>query len=721
MPGPEGQLAEEGIELSAIFAALWRRKWLIAALSIGMAMLFWLVVSQIPPRYTARASVMLDGRSIQVLESVEVVSDLTLNNPVLDSEVTVLRSNLLLMDVLRSFEADRLAPLDPALDEPSLRARIMGTLQDLLPASSTPDAATGPALMTPEEMRIRRLTIALRRAMTVWREGQSNVISVSVETEDAELSMLLANRITEVYIARQVDSRTRAVRGANDFLSARADTLRAEVELAETAVEDFRRDQLASGGASAESLDRQLIDLSTQIALARADLATAEARARQIQSVVEAEGLETAAELLSSPFVLSLREQKSELEREDLALSTRLRPEHPDRTRIRNDIEAISQTLADEVQKIIASLENEVSVAAIREQSLSDSLAGLEARAADLSRASLALRQLERQAEAVRGSYEAALIRASETQSIESLQRADAVVIESATIPGAPSAPRVMLFTVLGGTVGLAIGLVLATLLSILGPGFARVSELERATGLPVVAALPVGRWRTVRKLLESIEGQPYQPYVERLRQVRTALAADGAPRTILVASSQPNEGKTTFCVSYARLETMSRKSCLLLDFDMRKSSLAKDLAYDPEGGDLADVFYGTCPLDQAICRSESRGFDLLTTRTAVPHLFDQVGRNQLDALLNDLIGRYDTIIIDTAPILAVADTLPVVRHVDATVLLVRARSTERRSVTETLWRLRNMGARQISLAFSMVDRRDGGKSYGDYVPYIKK
>jgi uncharacterized protein involved in exopolysaccharide biosynthesis len=719
---------DEGVDLSAMLRALWRRKWLIVVLTLLGAALAWLAVSRIEPRYTARSAVMLDPRSVQVLDNVDVVSDLTLSNPVLDSEVTVLRSNLLLQDVLAGFEPDALAALDPALEPPSLLGRTVGAISGLLSAPPPADGASGmqagldaSEMMSPEERRIRRLTGALRRAMTVWREGQSYVISISVETEDPVLSMRLANGIAGAYIDRQVEQRRAAVRGANDFLEERVATMRGEVEAAEAAVEDFRREQLAVGGASPESLDRQLIDLSTQIAVASADLATAEARARQIRSVVEDAGLATAAELLSSPFVVSLREDLSELEREQQELAARLGPEHPDRVRVRNAIASVAETLEQEVTQIIATLENEVSVAAIREQSLRDSLSSLESRSADLTRASLALRQLEREAEAVRGSYEAALIRASETQSIEELQRADALIIERASIPGAPSAPRVMLFTALGGTGGFGLGLMLATLLSVFGHGFARASELEQATGLPVATTLPLGRWRNVRRMLELLTRMPYQPYAEQVRQLRAALVADNDPCSVLVASSVPGEGKTTLSVAFARIEAMSRRSCLLLDFDMRKSNLARELDYDPEGGDLADMFYGRCDLDAAICHSPDRGFDLLTVRKAVPHLFDQVSADSLRELLETLTQRYDRVIVDSAPILAVADTLPLVPHVDATVLLVRSHRTNRRAVAETIWRLRNMGANPLNLVFSMAESRDGGDSYGAGGSYLDK
>lgn len=717
---------EDRIELRALGTALWRRKWLILATTLAGALLAYALVSQITPRYTARASVMLDPRTVQILSSDEVVSDLTLNNPLLDTETAVLRSNLLLEKVIAGFDPQRLEAFDPANRPATLKTRLKRNIAgfaDRVKASlgrapAPADEAQAPAagLLTPEERRLRRLVTALRQSMTVWREGQSYLISVSVETEDPDLSKRFANGIVQEYIASQIRQRSATVRGATDYLAGEVETMRAAVEKAESAVEDFRINQLAESGVSSDTMDQQMLELSTQLSLAQADQASAEARYKQIQSVIDGEGLESAAELLSSPFVLSLREEMASLERQDADLATRYGPEHPDRQRLRASIDRISSDLAGEVRKIVAGLRNDAEVARIRAQSLQDSLTRMESRSADMSRASLELRQLEREADAARSSYEAMLTRLNEARSVEKLQRADARVVEKAVIPGAPSAPRVMLFSALGGAAGLSAGLVLTFLLAVAGAGFRRAGDLEHATGLSALAMLPVGNWRNTRGLLRSLRAMPYQHFADRLRQLRTALGARtaGQPvKSVLITSSIPGEGKTTTAVALAYMEGLARHSCVLLDFDLRRSRLAHDLGYAPRGGDLAAYLKGECSLEAALHHAPQRGFDLLTTRRPEPQLIDEATPARIEALLAELTARYDMVVIDTPPLLLVADTLQLARLADASILLVKQGTTRRSAVIESARRLGEMGAPFLGVAMTMVDPRGEKETYG--------
>lgn len=719
--GPE-RFDDDRVELGQVFLALWRRKGLILGCALLGAMLAYVAVSQITPRYTARASVMLDPRTIQVLSSDDVIADVNLNNPLLDSETVVLRSNLLLEDVIQSFPEDQLAPFDPAnqplpkLDQISQNLRrglerivdsVRGETEETLPVAP---------LMTPEQMRMRRLVNTLRQSMRVWREGQSYLISVSVETFDPVLATELANRIVQTYITRALDTRVSTVVDATSFLAQRVEAMRLDVEQAEAAVEDFRITQLAETGMSPEAIDQQMQQLSAQLALAQADLAQAQARYDQIQSVIERDGLTAAAERLSSPFVLSLRQELSELNRKDADLATQFGPEHPDRQRTSAAIRLVSQDLNEEVRKIVLTLGNEVEVARIRMDSIQRSLSQIEERAANLSRASLQLRQLEREADAVRDNYETMLDRLNETRASEQLQRPEARVVERAVIPGAPSAPRTMLLTALGGTLGFSAGIFLTFLLSLSKRGFQRASQLGNATGLPVLGSVLTGNWKSPKSLLRELRRAPYQGFVERLRQVRAAilLRTGGAKQgqVVLVTSSVANEGKTSSALALAYLEGMAKRSCLLLDFDLRKTELAKELSYDAKT-DLAGVLLQGKPLEDAVFRVPDTSFDIVTLRRPMPQLADEILSDRVAQLISTVRERYDTIIIDTAPLLLVADARYLAKMSDFALLLVRQNQTHSRAVTETATSLAASGVPAIGLVLTHVDPTSEEDSYG--------
>ncbi len=723
--------ADDEIQLRTLLIGLWRRKWLIVAMTLAGSMLAFALVSQVPPVYSARASVMYDPRSVQVLGRDDIVSDLTLNNPLMESEALVLRSNLLLEQVIAGIDPARLDAFDPANADPGLRARISDLLGNGIAtlrahvAQVAPVAAEEPAaspLLTEEERRMRRLVAALSRSLTVRREGQSYVINLSVETGEPELSAFFANTIVETYIANHAAQRSQAILGVTTFLRERVDAMQIAVQEAESRVEDFRFAQLAELGISGEAIEQQMMDLSTQLALARADVAGAEARHQKTQAVLDADGFAAAAELLSSPFALAMREELSALELRDAELATELGPDHPDRQRLRSSIDVVVADLSAEVSRIISGLRNDVDVAEIRATSIQGSLSELEARASRLSRASVELRQLEREANAVRDSYETALARLNETRSFDSLQRPEARIVERAVIPGAPTGPRVMLFSALGGAVGFPLGLAVALLLANNGMGFTRASEVERALELPLLASLPRGSWRSLPGLQKSLRTAPYQGFAERVRQLRNTLtlrSLETKAQTVLVTSAVAGEGKTTLAVALAMAETRANKSCVVLDFDLRGSTLARSLGYAPAGGDLADLLARSCTLDEAVWRVPHDGFDLITMKERAPQLLETARRDQIQRLLTDLKKRYDLVIIDTAPLLLVADTLPLARAADAALLLIKQGSTHRHAAREAARQLRAVTSATPGLVMTNVDPRDERETYGVRSDYV--
>jgi succinoglycan biosynthesis transport protein ExoP len=721
-PGAWAAEDAEQIELSQIFKSLWQRKILIMSCTLGMAVLLFVMVSQITPLYGSRASLILDPRSVQILASDNVVSDLTVNNPVMDTEVALLWSNVLLAQVVQAIGPDELALIDPALQEPGIVSMITGemrsALEVLLPADDTPPVIVQ---SDADQRQMRRLVGALRRALTIRREGQSYMISVTAETPSPLLSQAIANTVVETYIQDQVDMRNKAISDATSFLADRVQSMRLSVQDAEQKIENYRSQQINAAGASEETLSRQILELSTQLALGKAELAQTESRYTRILSVIETEGIQAGAELLTSPYVLSLRQQISDLNRREAELATRFSEDHPDRVSALAELTQLRAELAAEVRQILANLENDLAVAGARVASITDSVAEMERRARAISRTNVELRQLEREADALRANYENMLNRLSETRSSQQLSRADARQVEIAMPSGSPSSPRVMLFTFFGATLGFALGLLLTFYLAVTRTGFMTAAEIESETGIAVGAVLLRTRMKSRQALVNLIANAPFDPFAERLRQLWTVLRLQYGRQSgctcVQLTSSVPSESKTSTALALAYLEARTGRRCLILDFDLRKSALARELQYDAPH-DLADVLLGNCaPLD-AINPVFDLGFDLLTVKKSIPALTDGMDPARLSALLEDLRPHYYLILVDTAPVLLVAESLRLAPLVDTVLLLVRQGKTRRKAVRQSVTKLQSVGSAPISIAMSYTDPASESETYGAYTNY---
>lgn len=217
---PQGQEYENphfedqyGVDLDRMLGAILRRKWLILGTMLLFAAVLYLLTLAQPKMYYSSATVMLDPREQQVVSTQDqVVSDLKLNNPIVESEVALLRSQGLLRSVVEEIGIDHFNALDPALAEPGLFSQLLAAgknqiragLERVRPSVSAESSESAPELISPEQRRINRILSALRQGVSVQRLGESYVIEVGVLTVDAELSARVANTLASNYMQSQL-------------------------------------------------------------------------------------------------------------------------------------------------------------------------------------------------------------------------------------------------------------------------------------------------------------------------------------------------------------------------------------------------------------------------------------------------------------------------------------------------------------------------------------
>ena len=692
----------DSVDLRALVRALWRRKWIVAGTAVIGAFLALAAVSRVEPVYTAVSKVMLDARKATVVPGAEVIGDLDLRGEVVLGEISVLRSNVLMERVVREIGIDRLgAVLDPA------------------GAGAVPE---GPfASMTAEEIRVERLVWALRRSVSIWREGESFVIGITVETTDPVMSAEIANAISNSYISGQLEARRSFATGATQWIEERAEDLRLQVEAAEAAVEEYRAGTFMSGGDSETSASGQLAQLNEQLAIARADRVSAEARLARMSEVLEREGPVGMTGLVDSPLIDTLGAERIALTRRDDQWAERYGPDHPERVRIAAEIARVDDDLRAEIEARVEAVRSDVEIAMLREASLSEGIDETEARLVDLARGAIGLRQLEREANAARSAYEALLTRLSETRTQEQLQQPDAVVIERATIPGAPSAPRPKLMIAVGAVLGTLAGLAWVLFGSLTAMGYSSLLRLEAETGLPALSVIPQTRARTPRAAIEALRKEPYGPYAERIRALRTALLVqDGKdqPRSVMLLSSLPDEGKTTTLLALAAMSAAAGRSVVVVDCDLRRASVGQAFPGKAKG-DFAGFIREDCDLGAAIRHDTVLGADILAPHKPAPELSDQLSPQWLGPLFEKLKETYDVVLVDAPAVLSVSDAQVVAKGVDTRVYLVRALKTPRGAVAKGLGLLGEADIPLTGLAMTMADGREVADSYHEaYASY---
>ncbi|MFN4281753.1 MAG: GumC family protein [Alphaproteobacteria bacterium] len=736
---------QETLSISTLLGILRRRLWLILGLIVLVVSLATIYVKQLTPLYSAEATLIVEPSRTRALDD-SVVRGLSPDYYTNETEAAVVASRELARQaVIRLGLVDN--PLynpDLVVSSPSLLDTISGGLGAWIKArvSDLRDAVSGGAY-SEEQARLAREAAARRAAaalspeaarqqaietatdiylygLSVLPSQRSRVLTVRYTSTNAAMAAKAANATADIYILDQVESRGRATTRASDWLNQRANELRTRVIESEKRLEDFRRISgiVEIGGASVYA--RQRAELDSQLIAARTKRAEADARYEQVERLLRSGGnIDTSAAVLDSPLIQRLREQEAQVVRKIAELKTQLREEHPKMVLAQNELSDLRNNIRGEVDKIVSSLRNEREIAGVREANLNREIASLQAKLDEQHGAEVTLRALDSEVRANKQLYETILSRFNQADVQEQgIQEADARVISHAVEASAPFYPKTRFIVGAAFVLSALMGIGLAILLEFLDNGFRSLNQLEGLTGLPTLGLVPMLRGAQKNKKAYQVAAeQPNSAFGEAVRTLRTSLLLSNVerpPRTIVVTSAVPGEGKTSTALAIAALAAKSGQRCIIVDCDFRHPSVHANLGYPNRKG-LGDYLAGAAQLSDVIELEPRYGLRFITTGTNVPNPPDMLGSPRMKELINRLSESYDLVIFDTPPLLVISDSLVLVRNVDKTVFVVRWEKTKRQSALVGLKQIVEAGADIAGLILTQVDvRKHAQYDYSD-------
>jgi capsular exopolysaccharide synthesis family protein len=703
----------EGLDPRRLLGGLRRRKVLIGGIVFLGTALAVLLVNQITPLYQAQSLVVVESNRQNVVNIESVTQGITPDYYTNETQAAILASRSLAAKAV-----DRLDLYGNPRFNPELGAGrdnvggLFAAIQRLI--FGPPEAVPSPwAGMSPERKRAamrEAFTDAYLSGLTVIPSPRSRVITVQYTSADPSFAARAANATAELYIAEQLAAKGEATVQASDWLDRRVAELSAKVVESETRADEFRaKSGIVEAGAGTSALQEQLSRLNIELIGARTKRAESEARHEQLQSMIRGGGgIETAAAVLDAPLIVQLRGQETQVLRKIAELRTQIRDEHPNMVLARNELSDLRQKIAAEVNKIAISLSNDLQIARVRERNLQTEVRKIEDQVTRQSEAEVTLRSLHSEVRANKQLYETVLARYKETKVFDKeLEQPDAKIISQASVPGGPFYPQRRLMIMAALFVSAVFGVALALMLEYLDSGFRSVSQLETMTGLPVLGATPrLARKDRKRPPHEVASERPNSSYGEAVRTIRTAMMlsdADNPPRTVLVTSAVSGEGKSSLSLSLAALAARSGQRCIVIDADLRHPNLHLMLGQPNEIG-LSDYLAGRIALDEAIEVDPASGVHYIPAGGRAPHPADLLASASMKALLRNLAGLYDLVVIDTPPLLAVSDTLVLARHVDYTLYIVRWEKTRRETAVAGIKQLMDAGTEVAGLVLAQVD-----------------
>lgn len=690
---------------AAVIAVLRRRKMPFLTSLLLTPLLSYIAISQLTPLYTATGTLLYDASEYKVRELQSILRADPITDAVMATQAEVLRGMPLVEQVANRLNLHANPEFNVAIRPASMQQRAVASarrwLARVIPrlavASAPANDLLGPRL-DPE----RNATLqAVQAALIVTPLKSSHVLDVSFTAENPVLAAAAVNDAMDAYVKAQLGVKYGAVARAREWLERRAKELSDEVRRSEDEIARYRVQKGLVEGMHARVDTEQMSLLTEELVHSRNALAAAEGRLDAASGRTGA-----AAQAAIAPSVVQLRVRQGQLAAQMQSMLGRLGPSHPDVQSLRVQLAEADRSVAAEIARAVAAIDADVSADRERVASLEQDLREVQGQLDRDSQAQIPLNALQRDADASRGLLQSVLERMQQTAQQSAIETPDAHEISLALPPEQPSFPRTSLLMAAASTFGIMFGLLLVYWYELADQTFRSGDDIRSVLGLPCLALIPHIRRRTLGHMSidEYAANNPLSALAEQLRSLRAGLSLwPDRPHIVAITAARPEEGKTTVTLALGRLAAMNGERVIVLDCDIRQSSLARLTQAGPRPG-LVDCLQGQASPADVIGKDRATGMDYITGGTGEANALGLLMSATMARLMQTLRQDYDLVLLDAPPAQAVTDARIVAGLADATVLCVRWRDTPRHVVLNALGLLEQAHANVVGAVLTQVD-----------------
>jgi capsular exopolysaccharide synthesis family protein len=673
------------------------------------------VVRGMPKQYTAEAAILIEPQRTQVSDLQAISPETGDVSGLVRTQIDILRSPALVRGVVERLHLTDVAEFEPKGGGPAFEVKLLLQKYGLVP--------TPKAFQPTHQQLVEIASAVLSTKIGFANEIRSSVLNVTVTTQDPELSAQIANEIAKHYLDFKRQEKFAAMQKAHDWFQEQIGTLAGQLRVANMAVEQYRQQHRLDeepptddpgSAARTPTINRQQLDtISRQLVDISRERARKEAQLVQAQSAMRGETqASTLPEVLISPVIGQLLAQTAVVAGREAQLAASQGPGNPELAAVRAQLHRLQLRTQQEMSNVASSLGTEVKIARAQEAALQHQMEQLRAAVSGENSAQVGLQALQTRARATRTIYESFLTRATQLANVAGIQEPDASLVSAAQPPLGPSAPKSSRMLGVAAVLSLVVGVALTCVIERLRGGFSLPEQLEATLGLPLIGLVPEISPKALRNPRMGKGAIAFNASIDKLRGQMRALG-EGRPKLLMITSALPKDGKSFFAASFARNAAAAGWRVLLVDCDFGCPVISKTFGLPPAPG-LREILAGDVLGDTwSVVHEAAPRLNVITAGRTDLDPQEQLASRSMSAFLTAVRKRYDLVVLDTPPVLPVADALVLAPQVDATLMVVRWEKTPRTAARDALRLLRESHARVIGAIMTRVDRRTAAISTG--------
>jgi succinoglycan biosynthesis transport protein ExoP len=694
-----------------------RRKTLIATILL-VPFCAYLTLMQISPLYTATGSLIYEPSSYRMREMQSILREDPTTEAMMASQAEILRSLHIAQKVAERGNLYANPEFNASLRPPGFIHTAVDTLRGLLGMETDappPEPIYGPVLDRDQDKALQAVQAALHASPVRF----SHVVEVSFVSTDPLVAAAAVNNAMDGYIKDQYAAKHRLVDTANALLEKQSGELRRQVRLAEERMSSYRAEHGLSQGMHAGTDTEEITHLTEDLVKAQSERGAANARLDAARGKAGAE-----AQAAVAPSVVQLRVQLDQLAGQMQGQRVRLGSAHPEVQSLNHQYTDGQRALSAEIARVVTATGAEQHAATERVETLEHLLGEAKTAAEKSARAQIPLNAMNRDLEAARAQLQSVLERIQQTAPQAALESSEAHEISQAIPPERPSFPHPMQIMVGSTAAAVFLGLLLVYVLQLVDTTIHSGKEVRDLIGLPCFALIPEVGKRTLGhvRVQDYVVRRPLTAFAEQVRALRAGVALDiDHPQVITVTAAHPAEGKSLLTLALGRSAQLGGERVLAIECDVRQASFQQRLDAGSATG-LMDVLRGEVAWRDVVQDDPISGMKFITAGKPDGDVLGLFLSEKMRQLLTEVRGDYDLVLLDAPPVEALTEARVAAMLSDATLMCVRWRSTQNKTLLRALEVLRDSHAKVIGTVLTRVDARVHVRSgYADAGVYHRR